>query len=247
MAYTDFPTGNLWKSKLDGTAKLQLTSSHALMQQWSPDGKWPVYSDWHKLYLVAADGGAPQQLIPGSGDIDSTPWPTSGNDEVAPSWLPDGKSIAFNYFPSPGRPLTGIHLVDLATRKISVMPGSEGYYVPSWSPDGKFMVAIGQNPARMVLYSAGAKAWRDLKLFDAPWGYWIWSHDSRSLYMAMVAGQNGFYRLTVPGGVWTRISGLEGVNDPTPLDSFPSLTADGHPALMSRSGVAQIYALSWKR
>jgi hypothetical protein len=158
-----------------------------------------------------------------------------------------GKSIAFNYFPSPGRPLTGIHLVDLATRKISVMPGSEGYYVPSWSPDGKFMVAIGQNPARMVLYSAGAKAWRDLKLFDAPWGYWIWSHDSRSLYMAMVAGQNGFYRLTVPGGVWTRISGLEGVNDPTPLDSFPSLTADGHPALMSRSGVAQIYALSWKR
>jgi hypothetical protein len=32
----------------------------------------------------------------------------------------------------------------------------------------------------------------------------------------------------------------------SPVDSFPSLTAEGQPALMSHTGVAQIYSLSWK-
>ena len=34
------------------------------MEQWSPDGKWLVYSDWKHLFLVSPDGGAPQKLTP---------------------------------------------------------------------------------------------------------------------------------------------------------------------------------------
>ena len=61
-------------------------------------------------------------------------------------------------------------MLDLATRKISIMPGSEGFYVPSWSPDGKYMVAMAQNPSRMVLYSAQSGTWKDLKKFESPVG-----------------------------------------------------------------------------
>ena len=41
VAYTSIPEGNLWRSKVDGTAKLQLTFPPvtAYEPRWSPDGK----------------------------------------------------------------------------------------------------------------------------------------------------------------------------------------------------------------
>jgi serine/threonine protein kinase/Tol biopolymer transport system component len=232
MAYTEYPSRHLWKSRLDGSERVQLTNSYALMQQWSPDGKWLAYSDWHNVYLVSADGGAPQKLT------------ADGVDGVAPSWLADGKSIAFNNFPDPNKPYK-IHVMDVATRRITDMPGADRYFVPSWSPDGKHMVAMAQNPSRMVLYSAQTRTWKDLHTFDVPWGYWTWAGDSKSIYMGLVQGSNGIYQLTVPQGEWKQLCGLKGVNDPQALDSFMSLTPDGQPAMMSRTGVGQIYSLRW--
>ena len=236
MAYTEYPTGHLWKSRLDGSDKVQLTGSYAVMQRWSPDGKSLVYSDWQNLYLVSADGGAPEKLT------------QAGQHAVAPTWSPDGKSIVFSYYDFTEEPLRGIHVLDLASGKLSQMPNSEGYYVPSWAPDGKFMVAIAQSPSRMMLYSAETKTWKELIRFNEhePWGYWIWSSDSNSLYMAIVVGQTGMYRVTVPAGNLEKLIGLEGI-DTRALDSFVSLTPEGQPAIMSHTGVAQIYALQWNR
>jgi dipeptidyl aminopeptidase/acylaminoacyl peptidase len=213
---------------------LQLTNSYAVMQQWSPDGKSLVYSDWQNLYMVSADGGAPEKLT------------VAGEHAVEPTWSHDGKSIAFSYYNFTDEPLKGLHVLDLASGKLSLMPDSEGYYVPSWSPDGKFMVAIAQNPSRMMLYTAETKTWKELIRFDAPWGYWIWPSDSKSLYMALVAGQNGIYRLTVPAGHWEKVTGLEGI-DASPTDGFVSLTPEGQPTIMNHTGVAQIYVLQWNR
>ncbi len=234
MAYSEYPSRHLWKSRLDGSERVQLTSSPAVMQQWSPDGKWLAYMDFNNVFLVSAAGGAPQKLTP------------DGADGVAPSWFPDGRSIAFNNFPYPNKPFR-IHVIDLATRRISDMPGADTFYVPSWSPDGKYMVAMAPDPSRMVLYSAQTKTWKDLRTFDVPAGYWTWASDSKSIYMVLVLGKNGIYQLTVPQGEWKRLCGLEGVNDPQGADSFLSLTPDGQPAIMSRTGVGQIYSLRWPR
>ena len=150
MAYTEYPSRSLWKSRLDGSEKLQLTNnSYSVMEQWSPDGKWLVYSDWKHLFLVSSDGGAPQKLTP------------DGNTPIAPTWSPDGKTIEFSYFPVPDK-VPRIEVFDLATRQISAMPRGEGYYYPSWSPDGKYLVAMTVNPARMALYSTATKTWKDL-------------------------------------------------------------------------------------
>jgi serine/threonine protein kinase/Tol biopolymer transport system component len=231
MAYLEYPSRYLWKSRLDGSEKLELTSSYAGMQEWSPDGKWVVYSDWRNLYRVSADGGAPEKLTP------------DGHYDVQPSWFPDGKKIAFNYFPYPGQPLR-IRVLDLATRQVSTMPGADGYFFPLWSPDGKYLTATAENPSRMVLYSAETGKWRDLHIFEAPWGWEVWAKDSKSLYTSYQLGDNGIYNLTVPDGRWTKVTGLEGVN-PTDFDAFLSLTPDGQPAIMSRTGVAQLYLLHW--
>ena len=238
MAYSEYPSGNLWKSRLDGTEPTQLTTSPAYMMQWSRSGKSLAYSDGFKIYTIPADGGVPEKLMGG------------GDREGFPSWTPDDLSIAFSYY-NPEKPHNeGIHVVDLATRKISIMPGTQRFSLPSWSPDGRYLVAMTQQPARMMLYSVETKTWTELRNFDRPWGFWIWSSDSKSIYMRVLEGAVGVYRLTVPDGKWERVSGLDGVNMRGDFDfdySLPSLTADGKPSLMSHVGVAQIYALRWDK
>jgi len=234
MVYTEYPSRNLWKSKLDGSEKFQLTNSYAIMEQWSPDGKWLVYSDWKHLFLVSSDGGAPQTLTP------------DGDTPIAPTWSSDGKTIAFSYFPVPDK-LPRIWVVDLATRQISAMPMGEGYYYPSRSPDGKYLVAMAENPARMAVYSTAAKTWKDLRLFPDPWGFWSWAPDSKSLYMALFLGKaiDGVYRMTIPQGGWEKLSGVEGINPGNSVESFVSITREGQPAVMNRTGAAQVYLLHW--
>ncbi len=63
--------------------------------------------------------------------------------------------------------------------------------------------------------------------------------------MALIDDQKGMYRLTVPEGKWEKMGGMERI-DTRALDSFVSLTLDGQPAIMSHTGVAQVYALHWK-
>jgi eukaryotic-like serine/threonine-protein kinase len=103
---------------------------------------------------------------------------------LASNWWPDGKSMAFNDFSQPGE-IEGIEVLDLAPHKISIMLGSEGFYAPSWSPEGKYMVAIAQSPSRMMLYSAQTGTSKDLREFEFPWGYWGWSADSKSIYFVV--------------------------------------------------------------
>jgi len=237
MVYADYPRHYLWRSRLDGSEKLQLTDFYSSMAQWSRDSKQIAFSDWNQLYLISVDGGTPEKLIP------------HPNNEVAPTWSPDGKSIAFNDFPLPGQ-VKGIKVLDLATRKISMMPGSDGFYVPSWSPDGKYMVAVAQNPSRMVLYGAQSGTWKDLMKFDAPWGYWVWSNDSKSVYLAMADAEPGFepgiYRLSIALGTWKQVATFDSVTlSRDPLERFLSITADGQPAIMNDTSVVQIYSAKW--
>jgi Tol biopolymer transport system component len=237
MTYRDYPQRHLWRSRLDGSEKLQLTDSAVFMPQWSPDSKWVVFSDNKEIYRVSADGGTPEKLT------------SEGKTELAPVWWPDGKSIAFNDYPNPGH-IPGIKVVDLATRKISIMPGSEGFYAPSWSPDGKYMVAIAENPSRLVLYSAESGTWKDLKKFGAPWGYWVWANDGKSVYFAVRStgadGEPGMYQLTIGDGKWDQVATFDGLTvNLDGWEGFPSITLDGRLAMMRDTSVVQIYWAKW--
>jgi len=91
VAYSSYPEGILWRSKLDGSEKLQLSSApiYASLPRWSVDGKTIVFYDVQpgktmRIYEVRADGGGPRPLLPN----DSGP-------QADPSWSPDGKSLIF--------------------------------------------------------------------------------------------------------------------------------------------------------
>jgi hypothetical protein len=236
MAYTDFPRHFLWRSRLDGSEKLQLTNSYAAWPRWSPDGKTIAYMDWTTIYLIASEGGSPSKLIGGDGIA-----------TVAPDWTPDGKAITFNDFPKLDAPLKGVQQIDLTTRKVSVLPGSEGFYVGSWSPDGKHMVAVAQNPLRMMLFDVSSQTWKPLHQFKDPWGYWVWTRDRSALFFAQTLGDRGIFKLTIANGQWERVASLEGINMADQVnEAFMNLTVDGDPAVMNDTSVAQIFALKWK-
>jgi eukaryotic-like serine/threonine-protein kinase len=239
MAYTDYPRGYLWRCKIDGSEKLQLTETVAQMPTWSPDSKWIAYSDWRELYRVSVDSGAPEKLT------------SEGFTEVLPSWSPDGKSIYFNDYPIPGHLRTRI--LDLETRKVSTMPGSDGYYAPLWSPDGQYLAAIQNPPKCLAIYSVKTKQRKQLKVFQHEWGFFVWAPDSKSLYLmrgpaeAATGEQTGIYRLTVPDGKWELFTSLMGLN---PLlngtQDFVSITPEGKVAAMTDTSVTQIYQMKWK-
>jgi hypothetical protein len=102
----------------------------------------------------------------------------------------------------------------------------------------------------MVLYSAESGTWRDLRKFEASWGYWAWSNDSKSVYIAMTAAELGFelgiYRLTIADGAWNQIAKFDGLTlSRSRAENFPSLTADGRLAIMNDTSVVQIYSAKW--
>jgi serine/threonine protein kinase len=239
MAYTDYPRGLLWRCKIDGTEKLQLTNTFAQMPIWSPDSKWIAYTDWSELYRVSVDSGAPEKLT------------SEGFTEVLPSWSPDGKSIYFNDYPIAGH--LRIRILDMETKKVSNMPGSDGYYAPQWSPDGQYLAGIQNPPKSMALYSVKTKQWKQLKVFEHDWGFFVWAPDSKSIYLMRGTGEVGagepigIYRLTVPDGKWELFTNFTGLNPLVQgaLD-FVSITPDGKIAAMSDTSVTQIYQMKWK-
>ena len=231
MAYTEYPSGHLWKSRLDGSDAVQLTKVPAYMEQWSPDGKWIAYSDWDKIYRVPADGGAPEKVMP------------EGDSEVMPTWSPDGRSIIFNRFDFRDEP-DGLYVADVESGKAIPMPGGEKFYIPAWSPDGRYLLAMAREPLRMVIYSAATKQWRTLMQFDAPEGFYAWSPDSRFIYFTQTQTHAGMYRVSVPEGARQRVADIPDIG--VINEEFVSVTADGQPAIMGHAGAAQVYSLQWK-
>ncbi|MGD0930346.1 MAG: protein kinase [Candidatus Korobacteraceae bacterium] len=238
MVYSDYPRGYLWRCRLDGSDKLQLTNSLSQMPTWSPDSRWIAYSDWNELYRVSVDGGTPEKLT------------SEGFQEVLPSWSPDGKAIYFNDYPIAGH--FRIRILDLATGKVSNMPGSDGYYAPQWSPDGQYLAAIQNPPKSLAVYSVKTKQWVRLKIFEHDWGFFVWAPNSKSIYVMrgpaeVATGEpTGIYRLTVPEGKWELYANFTSLS---PLvngaQDFLSVTQDGHVATMSDTSVTQIYRMRW--
>jgi serine/threonine protein kinase/Tol biopolymer transport system component len=192
VTYVSYPDNALWRSKPDGSARLQLTypPMQAALVHWSPDSQQIAFSGitpgkpW-KVFLVGRDGGSPMPV-------------TSENiQETDPTWSTDGKILAFGHIDvSPDR--TFIELFDTKTRQISQLPGSKGLFAPRWSPDGRYIVALSSANDKLMLFEAKAAQWRQLNAGLGSFGYLAWSHDSAYLYFdTLLSSDSGYFRLRI--------------------------------------------------
>jgi Tol biopolymer transport system component len=178
VSYTTVPDSTLWRSRVDGSERLQLTylPGIATLPVWSPDGMQIAYilaqvgKPW-KVFLISAQGGAPQELLP------------EQVNEVDATWSPDGTQLAFGRSSTTTKE-TDIQLVDMKTHQASSrLPGSAGLFSPRWSPDGRYLLAVSiEGSKKLLLYDFTTQKWLDWFTEASNVNYPHWSADSRYVY-----------------------------------------------------------------
>jgi Tol biopolymer transport system component/DNA-binding winged helix-turn-helix (wHTH) protein len=240
VVYSTFPESNLWRSKLDGSERLQLTfapiSAHE--PRWSPDGKQILFTDFpFALLVISANGGAPRQLMP-----------RDHPDSIgAAAWLPDGNSIVFGrHMGCPGGDIScwGIFRLDLKTQQVSKIPESDEMVGARLSPDGRYVAAlpVGRNKNKVMLYDFQTRRWTELA---NAFGTVAWSHDSRSIYMHLKHQKEpaDLIRVSVPDGRVQRVLDLNGMTLGGFWHDWVSLLPDDSPLLMLDRSTEEIYRL----
>ena len=239
VAYNDATDGTMWRSKVDGTQKLQLVFPPMLayLPRWSPDGKQiaffghPPGEPW-QIYVVPAAGGAPELLY------------RSATNLADPSWSPDGKSLAFgeNSLNNQG---SAVYVLDLKTRKASKLPGSDGLFSPRWSPNGRYLAAIPLDSLKLMLFDFTTQKWTALtNIFVA---YPTWSRDARYLYFdGILDNQEGYFRVQLSDHKLERLFSLKGFQAAGgAFGNWTGLAPDESPLLVRDASIQEIYALDW--
>ncbi len=242
VAYTSFPDGNLWRSRVDGSEKLQLTTAPmlALFPKWSPDGRQIAFIDFEigkaqRIYLVPADGGSPRELHAASFNV----WRVN--------WTPDGGSIVYaESADASGTPDTLIHSFDLKTLKVSTVPDSRGLYWPDLSPDGRYVVATTVDGQKLMLFDSASQKWSELA--SASIGFTQWSADNKYVYFNTgFSADPAVYRVRIADHKLERVADLKSLRRVVAVWlSWSGLTPEGSPLLMRDVGTQEVYALDFE-
>lgn len=245
VAYVSFPDGALWKADVDGSNVVQLTqpsSDHAAAPSFSPDGNQIIYeaatsSEQNAVMVVPSHGGSPRPLLAEPNGF--------YNDA---NWSPDGKHIVFASIPLGGDvPLdireVRIKIFDSENHRISVLPDSNATFSPRWSPDGRYIAALGIPNAEMRVYDLTTRRW--LPLVHKPLtNYPSWSRDSRHVYGLSFGEKTGVYRIPINGGPAELVVDLTSVRQTGWWGFWFGLDPTDAPLILRDAGAYEIYSLT---
>jgi serine/threonine protein kinase/Tol biopolymer transport system component len=234
----------VFRSKMDGTDRVQLTSAPLGIGhlRFSADGKRIAFQgslsnrpglDQPKFFIVSAQGGEPEQITSG-------PY-----DDSEPDWSPDGKTILFKRVARSGAAAGHWYacLLDLKTKAVSVLPGSEQADHFRWSPDGRYILAA--TSSGLTLFNLRSHRWRRLTgqvPFDNP----FWSRDSKYVYGQELFGhaEQPILRVRVSDGAIERVTSPDLALPPDVAScAFAGLTPDGSPMAVLLRRNSDIYSL----
>ncbi len=242
VTYVSYPEHTLWRSRVDGSERLQLTYPPGLagLPHWSPDATQIAYVDiqpgrpW-KTFLISAQGGAPQEMLAETrGQLDAT-------------WSPDGKKIAFGRHSNvdPTEALA-LYIVDLATHHVSSVPGSEKLFSPRWSPDGRYLAALNLDSTRLLLFDFKTQKWSDWITEPGVVGYLNWSQDGSYLYYDSAFSDHPTFRRAKVGQTHSEfLVDLKGLPRYTtqPAYGWSGIAPDGLALFTRDLSTDEIYAL----
>jgi len=240
VAYMSYPDGTLWRSRVDGSERLQLTfpPMGILSPEWSPDQKLIAFAaqvpgkPFH-IYTISADGGTPRETTKGD------------RDEVFPNWSPDGSALIFGNTPLPGA-AQPLYRLDLKTGGVVRLKGSDIMRGANLSPDGNLVAAISEANHLVVLDLKDEKTW---ELAQMRAYHPIWSRDGKYLHFDSTEhGEPAFYRVQLKDHKVERLVSLKEVKRPTSqsFGSWTGLTPDGSPLALRDISTYEIYALDWQ-
>jgi Tol biopolymer transport system component/DNA-binding winged helix-turn-helix (wHTH) protein len=244
VTYVAYPQGNLWRSKIDGSERLQLSfpPMQAGSSRWSPDGKRIAFvaakpgRPWRN-YIVPAAGGAAQELDTGEGNA------------VDPDWSPDGMFLAFGTRDTImlGDPLgTALYTLDLRTRRVLPIADSKGKISPHWSPDGRYLAALQSDYSKVLLFDFLRKKWTELAA-HASFNL-VWSRNGEYLYGDGSPMLNSpWFRIRIRDQRLEEIGTLTGVRRAWGIwGPWMGLTPEDSPLFLRDVGSQEIYSVDFR-
>ena len=239
MAYTSYPDHTLWRSRADGTERTQLTYAPMKVQtpSISPDGNKVAFtSAQYDIYIVGADGGAPQKIAEHS---------------LGSNWSPDGNLLLFTSYYGYDRPAAERHqsylqTFDLHSKETRVVPASEGKGGGLWvGQDG--LIAEGDGFTKFMYFDFKSQKWSEL--LSGNFVNWSVSPDGKYLYFATGGAEPQAKRVRLSEGkveLIASLTGLRRVVDAVEGGTQMGVAPDGSIVFTRDIGTQEIYALNMK-
>jgi Tol biopolymer transport system component len=238
VTYVSFPEGTLWRSKSDGSQRIQLTYPplSVRLPGWSPDGRQIVFYALApgrnaKMYTVSADGGTPREMLP-----------EDSQEQYDPTWSPDGTKIAFG--DPPADPNAVIRVLDVGSHQISTLPDSKGLFSPRWSPDGSHVVAMPFQSRSLMLFDFSTQKWQEIAKMTC--GFPNWSKGGDYVYFLHEEDQPSVMRIRIRDRRIERVADLKNFRLIGFYNVGLSLAPDDSPLLLRDTGTQEIYSLDWE-
>ncbi len=236
VAYTSYPDHTLWRSRADGTDRLQLTDPPARVSFSfiSPDGKQVTYNrPGGEISVISMDGGPPRRIA------ETRSW--------AASWSPDGKRVVFADYADLRH--TRFQIYDLGTGSRSFLPETEDLTGVQWVAED-LVVAASKDRTRLVAFDFKSQKWSDLVPSPIPGGVANWAHapDFKYVYYTTGGANPLALRVRLADRKVETIASLKDLPRAIGPDSNTqiSVAPDGSAVFTRDIGTQEIYALTVK-
>lgn len=206
---------------------------------WSPDSKFIAFSGsrpgrpWN-LFLIPSAGGPAEQITNG---------PIS---ELDATWSPDGTRLAFAQArPVGNNPVPSIQLLNVATKQVTPLNGTDGICCPRWSPDGRYLLASHADYLDLLLYDFGTQKWSTIVKNMGLIGYMEWTADSKYVvFDTFEVEEPAFYRLRISDAHLETIVNLKEMRRYYgDFGPWSGIAPDGSPLVVKDVSKDEFYAL----
>jgi Tol biopolymer transport system component len=243
VSYVSYPEHSLWRSRADGSDRLQLTypPQVAVEPRISPDGTRVAFNTptgvGGDAYVIGMNGGTAQKIA---------------DNANAPDWSPDGNLVAVGSL-IPGKTFgekgySQSRIVDLRSRTVSAVPDSQATVGP-WFVTQNTLVAGTEDQTKFLLFDLNTKKWSDLAANPTtPFLAWEPSPDGKYLYCTTQGSDPKVLRIRIADHSVETIASLKDlheVNDPYDVTEV-GVAPDGSPLFTRDVGTQEIYALQVK-